>query len=96
MPKIKHLLSKNAERESLCIWYAIDTIAERNGKTPAGLAVACGLNPTTFNKSKRVAADGSPRFPSTQTLLAIFRTVGMTWNDWARTVQNIENLGACA
>ena len=40
------------------IWSAIDKLAERNQLTPSGLARRAGLDPTSFNKSKRVAADG--------------------------------------
>jgi phage repressor protein C with HTH and peptisase S24 domain len=38
------------------IWRAIDTLASRNGLTASGLARKAGLDPTTFNKSKRVTA----------------------------------------
>jgi phage repressor protein C with HTH and peptisase S24 domain len=49
------------------IWQAIDTLAQRHGLSPSGLARRAGLDPTTFNKSKRVAA-GKPRWPSTESV----------------------------
>jgi phage repressor protein C with HTH and peptisase S24 domain len=53
------------------IWAAIDRLAERNDMTASGLARRAGLDPTTFNKSKRAAADGRPRWPSTESIAKI-------------------------
>jgi phage repressor protein C with HTH and peptisase S24 domain len=53
------------------IWAAIDRLAERNDMTPSGLARRAGLDPTTFNKSKRTATDGRPRWPSTESIAKI-------------------------
>jgi phage repressor protein C with HTH and peptisase S24 domain len=53
------------------IWAAIDRLAERNELTPSGLARRAGLDSTTFNKSKRTAADGRPRWPSTESIAKI-------------------------
>lgn len=53
------------------IWTAIDRLAERNKLTPSGLARSAGLDPTTFNRSKRMAADGRPRWPSTESIAKI-------------------------
>src|SRR6476660_8358715 len=50
------------------IWAAIDAIAARYGLTASGLARKAGLDPTTFNKSKRVAVDGRERWPSTESV----------------------------
>ncbi|MEH2586903.1 S24 family peptidase [Bradyrhizobium sp. AZCC 1721] len=50
------------------IWTAIDRLAERAGMSPSGLAKRAGLDPTTFNKSKRIAADGRERWPSTESV----------------------------
>jgi phage repressor protein C with HTH and peptisase S24 domain len=36
--------------------------------SPSGLAKRSGLDPTTFNKSKRVTADGRERWPSTESV----------------------------
>lgn len=53
------------------IWAAIDRLAERNDMTPSGLARRAGLDPTTFNKSKRAATDGRLRWPSTESIAKI-------------------------
>lgn len=53
------------------VWTAIDALAERNGMSPSGLARRSGLDPTTFNKSKRFARDGRPRWPSTESIAKI-------------------------
>ncbi|MDR4307336.1 helix-turn-helix transcriptional regulator [Chelatococcus sambhunathii] len=50
------------------IWAAIDALAAKNGLSASGLARKSGLDPTTFNKSKRIAADGRPRWPSTESI----------------------------
>lgn len=53
------------------IWKAIDSLAARNGLSASGLARRAGLDPTTFNKSKRAAADGRLRWPSTESISKI-------------------------
>ena len=50
------------------IWVAIDRLAARAGMSPSGLAKKAGLDPTTFNKSKRVTPDGRARWPSTESV----------------------------
>src|ERR1700738_4503880 len=50
------------------IWTALDRLAARAGLSPSGLAKRSGLDPTTFNKSKRVTPDGRERWPSTESV----------------------------
>jgi phage repressor protein C with HTH and peptisase S24 domain len=50
------------------IWRALDVLAEKNSLTPSGLARKSGLDPTSFNKSKRITAAGRPRWPSTESI----------------------------
>ena len=40
------------------IWTALDRLAARAKLSPSGLAKRSGLDPTTFNKSKRITPDG--------------------------------------
>lgn len=71
------------------IWRGIDLLAAKNQLSASGLAKRAGLDPTTFNKSKRTTKQGKPRWPSTeslskildatQTSMAIF--VGLLDND---------------
>ncbi len=58
------------------IWGLIDSLAARNGLSVSGLARRAGLDPTTFNKSKRVANDGRLRWPSTESLAKILDATG--------------------
>lgn len=50
------------------IWRAIDALASSRGFSPSGLARRAGLDATSFNPSKRVAINGKPRWPSTESL----------------------------
>ena len=52
----------------LQVWTALDRLAERAGLSPSGLAKRSGLDPTTFNKSKRITGDGRERWPSTESV----------------------------
>ena len=58
------------------IWNAIDKLAERNQLTPSGLARRAGLDPTSFNKSKRIGADGRMRWPSTESISKVLDATG--------------------
>jgi phage repressor protein C with HTH and peptisase S24 domain len=50
------------------VWTALDRLAEHAGLSASGLAKKSGLDPTTFNKSKRITADGRERWPSTESI----------------------------
>jgi phage repressor protein C with HTH and peptisase S24 domain len=50
------------------VWTALDRLAARNKLTASGLAKKSGLDPTTFNKSKRITPEGRPRWPSTESV----------------------------
>jgi phage repressor protein C with HTH and peptisase S24 domain len=58
------------------IWRAIDLLAESHGLSASGLARLAGLDPTSFNPSKRSTTDGRARWPSTETLSKIFAVTG--------------------
>jgi phage repressor protein C with HTH and peptisase S24 domain len=60
------------------IWAAIDEVARRSNLTSSGLARRAGLDPTTFNRSKRIAADGRERWPSTESVAKILKATGMS------------------
>lgn len=64
------------------IWTAIDRLAARYDLSPSGLARRAGLDPTTFNRSKRVAADGRPRWPSTESIAKILEATGAELEDF--------------
>ena len=64
------------------IWAAIDRLASRHELTPSGLARRAGLDPTTFNRSKRIAADGRRRWPSTESIAKILEATGSDIDDF--------------
>ncbi len=66
------------------IWNALDRLAGRLETSPSGLARRAGLDPTTFNKSKRYSPSGKARWPSTESLAKVLGEVGMTFEDFAR------------
>jgi len=63
------------------IWTAIDAMAAEHGFSVSGLARKAGLDPTTFNKSKRVSRDGKPRWPSTESIAKVLDATGSTLPD---------------
>ncbi len=80
------------------IWRAIDRLAERHGLTPSGLARKAGLDPTTFNKSKRITRDERARWPSTESIEKILDATGATWGEFVSfmnegTFKNIPLIG---
>lgn len=64
------------------IWAAIDALAARYGLTASALAKKAGLDPTTFNKSKRATADGRLRWPSTESISKILQATGATMEEF--------------
>jgi phage repressor protein C with HTH and peptisase S24 domain len=82
------------------IWTALDRLAERAGLSPSGLAKKSGLDPTTFNKSKRITSDGRERWPSTESVSKALAATGSGLSsfvqfidDSARSVQSVPLLG---
>jgi phage repressor protein C with HTH and peptisase S24 domain len=82
------------------VWTALDRLAERAGMSASGLAKKSGLDPTTFNKSKRVTADGRERWPSTESIAKALAAANSSIDgfvqligDAARTVQTVPLLG---
>ncbi|ATU92800.1 LexA family transcriptional regulator [Phyllobacterium zundukense] len=68
------------------IWAAIDALAERHSLSVSGLAKRAGLDPTTFNKSKRYAVDGRARWPSTESLAKIMEATGASLDEFMMLV----------
>ena len=60
------------------IWNAVDRLAARAGLSASGLAKKAGLDPTTFNKSKRITPEGRPRWPSTESISKSLQATGIT------------------
>lgn len=70
------------------IWRAIDRLAARGGFSASGLARKAGLDPTTFNKSKRVTSDGKLRWPSTESVSKILEATGATFSDFVGLIED--------
>jgi phage repressor protein C with HTH and peptisase S24 domain len=58
------------------IWSALDHLAALAGLSPSGLAKKSGLDPTTFNKSKRMTSEGRARWPSTESVAKALTATG--------------------
>src|SRR3954471_7818305 len=70
------------------IWNAVDRLAEKSGLTASGLAKAAGLDPTTFNKSKRITPEGRPRWPSTESVAKSLQATNTTFDTFVSLVTN--------
>ncbi len=58
------------------IWAAIDALAAKHGLSASGLAKRAGLDPTSFNPSKRQGPEGRERWPTTESLAKVLNAVG--------------------
>jgi phage repressor protein C with HTH and peptisase S24 domain len=68
------------------VWRAIDTLAAEHGLSASGLARKAGLDPTSFNLSKRRTADGKSRWPSTESLAKVLDATGAALEDFTALV----------
>lgn len=64
------------------IWDAIDRLAQSHNLSTSGLAKAAGLDPTSFNKSKRLSPEGKERWPSTESVAKILAATGSSMSDF--------------
>jgi phage repressor protein C with HTH and peptisase S24 domain len=70
------------------IWTAIDRLAARANLSPSGLAKKAGLDPTTFNKSKRITPDGRARWPSTESVSKSLTAAGATLDQFVALISD--------
>lgn len=68
------------------IWMAIDRLAARAKLSASGLAKRAGLDPTTFNKSKRITPDGRARWPSTESVAKSLAATGATLDQFVALI----------
>jgi phage repressor protein C with HTH and peptisase S24 domain len=78
------------------IWRALDTLAAENGLSASGLAKRSGLDPTTFNPSKRRMPDGRARWPSTESLAKVLNATGASLEAFTTLVTGARALTAAA
>jgi phage repressor protein C with HTH and peptisase S24 domain len=74
------------------IWRAIDTLAAEHGLSPSGLARKAGLDPTSFNLSKRRTGNGKSRWPSTESLAKVLQATGARLEDFTALVMGARAL----
>lgn len=67
------------------IWQALDRLAARLDISVSALARLAGLDPTSFNRSKRLSADvpPRPRWPSTESLAKVLQATGLSFSEFA-------------
>src|SRR5476649_1171549 len=70
------------------IWGTLDRLAERSGLSPSGLAKKSGLDPTTFNKSKRITVDGRPRWPSTESVAKALKATNVAIDTFVQLIED--------
>jgi phage repressor protein C with HTH and peptisase S24 domain len=78
------------------VWSAIDRLAERAGLSASGLARRAGLDPTTFNRSKRMTAQGRARWPSTESIAKALTATGTPFDVFVALVAPIDGAPAPA
>ena len=78
------------------IWRALDTLAAENGLSASGLARRSGLDPTTFNPSKRRMPDGRNRWPSTESVAKVLDATGASLDAFASLVSGARALASTA
>jgi phage repressor protein C with HTH and peptisase S24 domain len=69
------------------VWSAIDRLAARAGLSASGLAKRAGLDPTTFNKSKRITPQGRARWPSTESIAKALAATGTPFNAFVTLIE---------
>lgn len=70
------------------IWAAIDALASQNNLSVSGLARQAGLDPTSFNKSKRVTGEGRLRWPSTESISKALNATSTSFSDFLALVED--------
>jgi phage repressor protein C with HTH and peptisase S24 domain len=72
------------------LWSAVDGLARREGLSASGLARKAGLDPTSFNPSKRFGPEPSsrPRWPSTESLNRILEVTDTTLAEFAALAED--------
>lgn len=76
------------------IWRAIDRLAAQSGLSASGLARRAGLDPTTFNKSKRTTGDGKLRWPSTESISKVLDATSVSLTDFVSLIGETAGPGA--
>ncbi len=76
------------------IWRAIDRLAAAKSLSASGLAKNAGLDPTTFNRSKRSNDDGKLRWPSTESIAKVLEATGTSLGEFVGLIGETSGQGA--
>ena len=76
------------------VWRALDTLAAEYGLSASGLAKRAGLDPTTFNVSKRRMPDGRARWPSTESVAKVLSATGASLEAFTALVSGARALSS--
>lgn len=76
MKKTQKIVSANDYK---IVWRALELIAAARGQSISALSRDCGMDPTSFNISKRMT-----HLPNISTICAVLHTANLTWADWAK------------
>jgi len=71
------------------LWCALDRYADHYGMTSSGLARQAGLDPTSFNPSKRQTKEGKPRWPSSESIAKVLGATGGTMVEFVSYLQDV-------
>ena len=70
------------------VWKAVDRLAAAYDLSASGLARKAGLDPTTFNKSKRTTREGKLRWPSTESISKILTATGANLQEFMNYIDS--------
>src|SRR5216683_7155402 len=65
-----------------CALPIFDRLAARYDFSASGLAKKAGLDPTSFNRSKRITPEGRPRWPSTESIAKVLQATGASIDEF--------------
>ena len=71
------------------LWRAMDRFADHYGLTTSGLAKAAGLDPTSFNPSKRTTKEGKKRWPNSESIAKVLEATGGTMVEFVSYLQDV-------
>ncbi len=70
------------------VWSAIDGLAREHSMSASGLARQAGLDATSFNRSKRVNAQGRERWPSMESVAKVLAVTGEPLEQFAKRISS--------
>lgn len=72
-------------------WNGIDLLASKNGISVSMLAKKGGLDPTIFNKSKRISQSGRLRWPTTESISKVLNVTDTSMVDFVKLMHDKNN-----